>query len=323
MLNPAEFISAFTWRDALDLAGLFVIFYSALRLLQVSKVAPILLAVALLGTCAFLARFLELVAVATVLKYFLEYVILILIVVFHPELRRILLRLGQRLLPQGRSQATQSALVELRQALERMSKARVGAMLILEGEFDVLEVCSDVGRSIDAALRADTVVALCVPHPANTTHDGALLLRELHLAHAGVICPLSSEVPDPRFGTRHRAAIGVTEETDALVVVLSEERGEIRIVRHGRVSEALSAEAATEEVEVWLNSDAESEEPEPEQEPEPEPELEEESEAAPPKPEKETPPPASSPSPAASLTSSILSDTRRVSANDRGGIRGG
>ena len=256
MLNPAELLLAFTWRDALDLAFLFLIFYGGLRLVQGTRAAPILLAIAFVAGVAFVAQFLELVAIATVLKYFLEYVILILVVVFHQELRRLLLRMGQRLLPHGRREATESALSELGQAVERLARARVGALLILEGELDVLETCSDAGRPVECELRADTIVALCVPHPANVAHDGAILLRELKLARAGVICPLSANVPDPRFGTRHRGAIGVTEETDAFVIVLSEERGEIRVVQSGRVSEPVTSDRLVAMVQEWLETPA-------------------------------------------------------------------
>jgi hypothetical protein len=109
----------------------------------------------------------------------------------------------------------------------------------MQGEIDVLEVVSDRGREINAALQADTLVALMIPHPINLAHDGAVLVQNFRIARAGVICPLTQrDRLDPSFGTRHRGAIGVSEETDALVVVVSEERGEIRVVHRGEISEA-------------------------------------------------------------------------------------
>src|SRR5690606_26015307 len=140
---------------------------------------------------------------------------------------------------QARREATETAVETLVRACDRLVKGRIGALLILEGEFDVLEVCTDVGSKIDAPLRAETLVALAVPHSVNTAHDGAILIRDFRIERAGVVCPLSSRSLDPRFGTRHRGAIGVSEDSDALVIVLSEERGELRVVEGGVISEAL------------------------------------------------------------------------------------
>ncbi len=253
-MSPTEFLYALTWRDALDLGLLILLAYSLLRLLRGTRVVPVLLSVAFFAAISFVAKALDLVAVATLLKYFLEYVIIILIVVFHQELRRFLLRMGQRLLPGGRRQAAESAVGELLTAVERLKRARIGALFILEGELDVLEVCSDSGRDVDAPMKADTLVALCVPHSVNLAHDGGVLVQDFRIARAGLICPLSQrEDLDPRFGTRHRGAMGVSEETDSLVIVLSEERGEVRAVEGGFVSEPLENDALEEVILYWLD----------------------------------------------------------------------
>jgi DNA integrity scanning protein DisA with diadenylate cyclase activity len=239
-VTPHEFIAALSWRDALDFGFLLIIVYTVLRLLTGTRALPVLLSVAVFSGLAAAAGALDLVAVAALLKYFLEYVIIILIVVFHQELRRIFLRVGQRLLPHGRREATRSAVGELVLAIDRLRRAKVGALVILQGEIDVLEVVSDRGREINAALQADTIVALMIPHPINLTHDGALLIQNFRIARAGVICPLTQrDRLDPSFGTRHRGGIGVSEETDALVAVVSEERGEIRVVLEARIAEWL------------------------------------------------------------------------------------
>lgn len=254
-MGLSDYVAALSWRDGLDLALLGLITYGALRLLRGTRVVPVLLAVAFLVGMSFVARALDLVAVATLLRYFLEYVIIILIVVFQQELRRLLLRMGQRLLPHSRRRTLQTAVDELVAATERLRRAHVGAMLVLEGDLDVPSLCSDPGVEIDAALRADTLVALAAPHPINTAHDGAILLRDLRVARAGLICPLSGrDGLDPRFGTRHRGAIGLSEECDGLVIVLSEERGEVRIVHLGELSEPLAATELEARIELWLAS---------------------------------------------------------------------
>ena len=253
-MTPQEFLAALSWRDALDFSLLLVIVYACLRLLQGTRAVPVLLSVAVFSALAAAASALDLVAVAALLKYFLEYIIIILIVVFHQELRRIFLRMGQRLLPHGRREAARSAVGELVLAIDRLRRAKVGALVILQGEIDVLEVVSDRGREINAALQADTLVALMIPHPINLAHDGAVLVQNFRIARAGVICPLTQrDRLDPSFGTRHRGAIGVSEETDALVVVVSEERGEIRVVYRGEISEPRTAAELEGRIAEWLD----------------------------------------------------------------------
>jgi diadenylate cyclase len=253
-VTPHEFIAALSWRDALDFGILLIVVYAGLRLVQGTRAMPVLLSVALLSGLAAVAGALDLVAVAALLKYFLEYIIIILIVVFHQELRRIFLRMGQRLLPHGRREAARSAVGELVLACERLRRARFGALVMLQGEIDILDVVSDRGREINAALQADTLVALIVPHPINLAHDGAVLIQNFRIARAGVICPLTQrDRLDPSFGTRHRGALGVSEETDAFVVVVSEERGEIRVVQRGEISEPLTAAELEGRIAVWLD----------------------------------------------------------------------
>jgi uncharacterized protein (TIGR00159 family) len=252
-LNLGDLLAALTWRDVIDFVLLVALSYGLLRLLKGTRALPVLILVALLAVAAFVARELDIVGVGALLKYLLEYIIIILIVVFHQELRRLLVRMGQRLMPQARREAAESAVETLVRSCERLVKARIGALLILEGEYDVLEVCTHVGSRIDAPLRSETLVALTVPHSVNTAHDGAILIRDFRIERAGVVCPLSSHSLDPRFGTRHRGAIGVSEDSDALVIVLSEERGEMRVVEGGIVSEALEADALERRIYAWID----------------------------------------------------------------------
>lgn len=253
-MSPSELVSALTWRDALDFGLLYLCIYGALRLVRGTRAAPVLLAVAAFGVVVLIVRALDLVAVATLLTYVVEYVIIILIVVFQRELRRMLVYLGRRLQPAGRRQAARSAVGELITGLDRLQRARIGAMVILQRTSDVLEVATGRGQAIDAPLRADTLVALFIPHRVNMTHDGAVIVQDLTITRAGVVCPLTEESVDASFGTRHRGAIGMSEETDALVVVLSEERGEIRLAESGRISDPLPPSEAEARITAWFEA---------------------------------------------------------------------
>lgn len=251
-MSPTELISAFTWRDGLDFGLLFVVAYALLRAVQGTRVMPVLAAVAGLGVLAGIVRALDLIAMATLLRVVFESIIIIVIVVFQQELRRALLYVGQRLLPQGRRQAAASAVGELVAGLERLKRARIGALVLLQGEIDVLAVASNKGVEIDAPLRSETLVALAAPHAVNTAHDGAVVIQEFRIGRAGVICPLTEQNIELKFGTRHRAAIGATEETDALAIVVSEERGEVRLVHRGKLSEPLRIADLEERIIQWL-----------------------------------------------------------------------
>ncbi|MCH9680340.1 MAG: diadenylate cyclase [Deltaproteobacteria bacterium] len=253
-MSPTELITAFTWRDGLDFGLLFLIAYGLLRVVQGTRAAPVLVAVASFGVLAWTVQALDLIAVASLLKYLFESVILLVIVVFQQELRRALLYVGQRLLPQGRREAAVSAVGELVAGLERLKRARVGALVVLQGEIDMLAVATNRGLRIDAPLRAETLVALCVPHAVNIAHDGAIVIQDFRIARAGVICPLTDQHVDPRFGTRHRAAIGCTEEVDALALVVSEERGELRLAQSGHMSEALRVSELEARITEWLTT---------------------------------------------------------------------
>lgn len=246
-------MAALTWRDGLDFLVLFAVVYGLLRIVRRTRAAPALVAVAVFGVVAWAVRALDLIAVATLLRYVFDSLILLLIVAFHQELRRLLLALGQRLLPGvGRRRATVTAVGEIAAALARMQTARLGGLFVLQGEIDVLAAVGNRGVEIDAPVRADLLVALSIPHAANTVHDGAIVIHALRIARAGVICPLSEQHIDHAFGTRHRAALGISEETDALVLVLSEERGELRIVYRGAISESLRPSDLEARIVEWL-----------------------------------------------------------------------
>ncbi len=251
-MNLQEWLAALTWRDALDFGLLVVIVYHLLKVVRGTRAVPVLVAVSVFGLLAWGVSQLDLIASASLLKYFFESIIILLIVVFQQELRRMLLILGQRILPSSRREAAQSAMGELVAALERLRRARIGALVVLQGDIDVMSVATGVGTEIDAPLKAETLVALCIPHAANTAHDGAILVENFRMTRAGVILPLSAQTLDPRFGTRHRGAIGVSEETDCLVLIISEERGELRIAHRGLISEPMDSAGLQERIETWL-----------------------------------------------------------------------
>ncbi|RMH00176.1 MAG: TIGR00159 family protein [Deltaproteobacteria bacterium] len=240
-MKIGDLLTALSWRDVLDFVLLYVMAYGALRVVRRTRAVPVALALLVIGALAGLVRWLDLIATATVLRYFFDSFILILIVVFRQELRRGLLLFGQRLMPHRAVAGHRSTVQEIVTAVDRIVRGGVGTMIALQGRMDLAEVASDPGRAVDAPVRADLLVALAVPHPANLAHDGAIVIDGDRIVRAGLVCPLTVRTDlDPRFGTRHRGAIGLSEDSDALVIVVSEERGEIRVAYRGEISAPLT-----------------------------------------------------------------------------------
>lgn len=252
-MNPQEWVSALTWRDALDFGLLYALVYASLKVARGTRAIPVLMAFAAFGLLAWAANQIDLIASASVLRVFFESIIVLLIIIFQHELRRFFLDFGQRLLPRNRRESAQTAVEELVSGIERLQRARVGLLLVLEGDLSILDRATGRGAEIDAPLRSGILVALAIPHAANTVHDGAILVENFRIMRAGVICPLSDQTLDPRFGTRHRGALGCTEESDALALILSEERGELRIAYRGAISDSIRTSELEAHINHWLS----------------------------------------------------------------------
>jgi uncharacterized protein (TIGR00159 family) len=129
---------------------------------------------------------------------------------------------------------------EVIKAAEQMARARIGGLFVFEREADLTEFVEQ-GVPLDAQVSQELLVSLFVPEGQNACHDGAVIIKSLRVQQAGAVLPLSANPKlDKQLGTRHRAAIGITEETDAVVVVVSEERGQVSLCFHGNIARDLS-----------------------------------------------------------------------------------
>ena len=179
---------------------------------------------------------LELATLGFLLDNFMVWGALILIVIFQADIRRALTRVGSGLFSSGRSQGAR-AIEEVVRACQALAQRRVGALLAIEREIEIGEFV-EAGTVTDAELTRDLLIAIFLPY--SPLHDGAVVIRGGRIASAGCILPLAlrAEIPGA-LGTRHRAAVGITEETDAIVVVVSEETGKIALVSGGEIEEDL------------------------------------------------------------------------------------
>lgn len=233
---------ALTWRDAVDVLVVAFIVYSLLRLIRGTRAVQMVLglvAVVLIYEFAVLAR---LVAVRTVLQALLFYLPFAIIVIFSPELRRALAAFGRTpFLSWFSGYHAEETISDIVLAATTLSARRVGALIVLERR-EGLKNYIENGVPIDSTLSYDLLVTIFAP--GTPLHDGAVIVSGERVAAAACFLPLSlKEASSKRIGTRHRAALGITEETDALAVVVSEERGSIALARDGQLLEDLEGKA--------------------------------------------------------------------------------
>ncbi|HEY8482998.1 MAG TPA: diadenylate cyclase CdaA [Longimicrobiales bacterium] len=209
--------------------------YYVLRLLARTRAIQILFGVLLILGFYFISRLLDLELVSRILEMAFEYGAIAALIVFQPELRNALARLGQsRMLRFFDTMEHSEVVEELIEAVERLSRAKVGAIIAIEREVGLEEYIAEQGTRIEARVSAELIVSLFSPY--SPLHDGAVLISGDSILAAGVILPLTQfPVADKSLGTRHRAALGLSEETDALVIVVSEETSQVSLAHRGRL----------------------------------------------------------------------------------------
>jgi diadenylate cyclase len=236
---------AFRLRDAVDILLVAVILYRIFVMFRETRAVQMLLGLGGLLIASFLARRLELYSTSWLLDNFWSFWVLALIVLFQPELRRALAQIGQSPWFQGMGLAAreeQTHLIdEVVKAADALASKRIGALIVLERSTG-LRNYAELGVPLDAVVSADLLVSLFLPY--SPLHDGAVFIRGDRVAAAGCFLPLSRNTELGRtMGTRHRAALGLAEETDAAVLVVSEETGRISLAVAGRMETPLDRES--------------------------------------------------------------------------------
>lgn len=232
-----EILQAIRVRDILDIAIVSFVLYRALLMFTGTRAVQMLAGLGLLMVASFLSRRIGLYTVNWILEDFWAFWVLALLVLFQPELRRALAQIGEgRLLRRvfGRVSAEQVHVVdEVVKGVESLAAKQIGALVVLE-RGTALSHYAELGVPIDAVVSAELLETIF--HPTSPIHDGAVFVQGDRLTVAGCFLPLSRNLQLARtLGTRHRAALGLAEETDALVVVVSEETGRISLAVEGRM----------------------------------------------------------------------------------------
>lgn len=238
------------WRNVLDILIVAVVIYQVLKMFKHTRVGSVVKGVAIVLLFTWLSEVLALNAINWLLQQVLGTGAVLLIVLFQPELRRTLEQIGRRrdwsrLVGSGsRENRRISALVEeLVNALMELSRKRIGALVVAERRTGLSDIVES-GTRLDAEISAALVENIFEPN--TPLHDGAVILRDDRIVAAGCILPLTDNNALSReLGTRHRAALGISEMTDAVSLIVSEETGIISTARDGRLTRHLDRKTLT------------------------------------------------------------------------------
>ena len=230
-------------RNIADIVLVFLVVYAVLKLVRGTRAAPMIAAISAFALLYWLAARQELATLEFVLRGGLLYIGVAIIVLFQAEIRQALIGVGNRLrMPFTRRFAGQfgeGVYDEVVLAATTLASTKTGALIVIERNVSLKNV-TEGGVKLDAELSYDLLISIF--NPASPLHDGAVVVRRHRVAAASCFLPLTL---NPRLsrdlGTRHRAAIGVTEDTDAVAVVVSEETGLISFVQNGQIKRGLEA----------------------------------------------------------------------------------
>lgn len=233
--------SSFRIIDFIDIGIVALIVYRVLLLIRGTRAMQMLTGIGILGIGFYLSSLFELFTAHWIFSYFFDYLILIVVVLFQDDLRRALTNVGKNPFFSGASVEQEREMIdEIARAASRLAKEKIGALIVIERETG-LKNFIDTGSRLESKVKAELLYAIFVP--VSPIHDGAAIITSGRIAAAGCFLPLSKDPNiDKRYGTRHRAALGLTEDTDAIVVLVSEEAGEAHLVKGGRITTNLSEE---------------------------------------------------------------------------------
>lgn len=243
-------LEAFTidWRDLLDIALVSVLLYQVFRLLHRSRAMAILIGLGLMLGLYQLSKAIGLYTLSWLLQYIFGSLVILIVVIFQADIRQALGTMGahrlfsRKPLKEANIDAVVSACVE-------MARLRIGALIVIERNQHLGDMIKREGVRLDAIISSRLLMNIF--YPKAPLHDGAVILSSGRIAAAACILPLAV-AKGQNFGTRHRAALGITQESDAVVVVVSEERGEISLAMHGELTRDLDASGLKQELNALL-----------------------------------------------------------------------
>lgn len=236
-------------RDLLDIFLVALLFYWGLMVLKGTRAMQMALGLLLLLVGYFVSQRLGLITVWSVLDTLVTYFVLVVVIIFQADIRRALMRVGSQPLFRGQRTARETGVIEeVVKAAQELAQKRIGALVVFERSAELDEFIES-GTTLDAEVSKELLYTIFIPSFENPMHDGALVIRDGRCWQAGAFLPLAgTSSRDRTLGARHRAALGITEETDAVVVVVSEEKGAVSLCFAGNIVRGLDANALREAI---------------------------------------------------------------------------
>ena len=235
------------WQVLRDLADIVIVawvIYRALLVLRGTRAIQMAVGLGIVLLVYVGAKLLHFITLLNLLSWLLSSIVLIVVVIFQNDIRRALIRMGGTAWFTGGREQQSRVIDEVVAAATELARHRMGALIAFEQDANVLEFVKSEGIPLDSVVTRELLVSLFVPESVNKLHDGAVLIRDLKIARAGIFFPMpDTKILDAQLGSRHRAALGITEETDAVVVVVSEERGTISFCFSGNIVSNLDGQS--------------------------------------------------------------------------------
>jgi diadenylate cyclase len=229
-----DILKNFTWLDFLDISLVSIVIYQVILLSKGTRMIRLLAGLAVLLLLLFISRISGLVMLHKILNNLAGSIILIVVIIYQHEIRRALFSVGKPRHAKWQMDEIPQLIEELTIAAGALAKKKIGALIVIEGEMDVDDFI-EVGTEIDAKVTSELITSIFLPY--SPIHDGAVIIKKGKLTKAGCFLPLTrNPLVSKSLGTRHRAAIGLSERTDSIVIIVSEETGKVSLAADGHIT---------------------------------------------------------------------------------------
>jgi len=227
--------------DILDILLVTIVLYNIIKIIRQTRAFQLVKGIILFGVVLLAVKLLNMQVCSYIMNKLFSDVVLVLLLLFQPEIRQVFESLGRKATKGTRgllqNESVNSAIDAICKSCSDMSDKKIGALIVLEGDTPLGEILK-TGSRIDAVVSKELIEN--VFYPKAPLHDGAMVIRADRVESAGCILPLTQDVLSSELGTRHRAGVGISEQSDAVVVIVSEETGKISIANKGRLDRNVS-----------------------------------------------------------------------------------
>lgn len=265
--SAAKLIFSLRWYDILDIVTVAFVLYYFIKLFRQTRAMHLIRGIISLAVIYFIVTALNMSASSYIFKRLFENIVIVMVLLFQPEIRHAIEAFGRGDFRKINFFSKSSGLTDeqlassasyIAKAANDMSENKIGALIVIEGKTPLGEIIS-TGSPVDARISAPVIENIF--YPKAPLHDGAMIIRNNRIDSAGCILPLTQDEIGKELGTRHRAAVGISEQTDALIVVVSEETGGISVAKDAKLSRNISQGELLEKLLDFLVSDESDKKP--------------------------------------------------------------